>query len=472
MIAGIEIERTITECDGSSSGDVTTCQEKTKVFEAGEPTGVSVTSEGECWNDDSTIVFNYSGAQLYFEDDEPVVAGESYPFTGELSLYLIATNPSNLNGVFVGATAYTNCNLWSSSGSTSTSGGSSTNIHYCNPPHCSSSDWATAYSICIEVLEKEWGTEYDCECDCSSGGSCNFDPNYEPPYNWYPPESGMFDINGEELECYVLWKENDYAIRASIVPQWLADGAVDSSFDYIPTEEFGESESPPSENAKPRWKKIITVGKYIGVVATVTVATTSGEVSLTDTKNPANFVPGEYLPVTIWINKENALEVGNAMFDFSNVAKKISEIFKDTGITVKVEETQKTTDQLSTEKKFGMQSDGYYPYVKFSLKNGPGFALANNEGAVTTIFNPRIVEKDTELERANAGVADWSIPYANIIVHEVFWHGLLDKYHHNAQTGALWWKKNYGTLVETSMSTLISITSDARKEILAKLRKK
>jgi len=175
--------------------------------------------------------------------------------------------------------------------------------------------------------------------------------------------------------------------------------------------------------------------------------------------------------VVIWINTTNA--PGN--FDFDQVKEKILEIFNGDGteknpgskIKVVVAKTNKTVDQMSGQlgrvanKNWSiLNPPGWhgltrwiktYGYHVGFHKSNPGFMAAGNS-TYTTLYSEAL----TNYDLWGTGVkVDWPVAYANIIVHETFWHGLL------GNTGHWYIRDKGGWFDEYPVGSLGSTSADA-----------
>ena len=111
---------------------------------------VRYTRSGPCWtapNAKPTIKVSCSGAQLYSDANGtvPFNTAATHSFSNQLTLYLVATVHS-FKGVTVSATAWPNCDSYSSSGQNSSSG---SNPHAGHNFSCSDSDTGTAWEVKI-----------------------------------------------------------------------------------------------------------------------------------------------------------------------------------------------------------------------------------------------------------------------------------------------------------------------------------
>ena len=168
-------------------------------------------------------------------------------------------------------------------------------------------------------------------------------------------------------------------------------------------------------------------------------------------------------PVIIWINVDGA----PTTFDFQEVKAKIEELLRDVGIRVTVLKTTQSSEQISDN--IGFQYDrpflilgprhvlNYGAFVEFHSRNGPfGQSVEGFVNLYTERFN---YEGDAVVTTRN----EWTMIYSNVILHEVFWHGVLGEWDY------IFTIPRNGSLAGASRTVPVDIGEFAEK-IMNKLR--
>ncbi len=224
--------------------------------------------ENNCWGDDSEIFISYTSSKVtIYHNGIPLAAGSEHKFfkknVGDGTLTITANTESASwgdIGITVKGTPISNVGSCNNNGSGSTSG----HKHNTTAPTTFN---VVVYTITMSVQEKPWGGTWGTVED-----------------------QGSRSVNGETRQWYHLWKENENAIKANLIPSCLEEVVTDASFGNL-----GVSEGF-IENL-PLWKRISDSGLKEGITPTAFV----GDVALPGTKAPKIDIMVNDILSIVWV---------------------------------------------------------------------------------------------------------------------------------------------------------------------------